>query len=68
VNRSVPKELRKVAQAARQQGWDIVQAQSGHIKWVHPDGKTSVRSSLTASDKNAARNTVKDLRKAGLLV
>jgi predicted RNA binding protein YcfA (HicA-like mRNA interferase family) len=68
LNRSVPKELRKVAQVARRSGWEVSQAKSGHLQWKHPDGTTTVRSSLTASDKNAAQNTIKDLRRAGLVI
>lgn len=61
------KDLRLAAKLARKAGWSIV-SRKGHEFWSPPDGSVKISVSSSPSDRNAARQALRDLRKAGLSV
>jgi hypothetical protein len=63
----LPECYRELARAARAAGWDITRRRSGHLAWRSPSGAV-VFTPATPSDWRAARNSVADLRRAGLAV
>lgn len=61
------KDLNRAAKLARKLGWSITN-RHGHEYWSPPDGSTRVTVSSSPSDRNAGRQALRDLRKAGLPV
>jgi hypothetical protein len=58
------KGLDKVIKQARKEGWRIEQRHGGHIRWLHPDGKTILFSPSTANKRSWA-NFLAMLKKSG---
>lgn len=63
--RKMPDGLRRMALLARDQGWSVEHARSGHLRWTSPEGR-SVCTGATPSDARGWRNDVAKLRRAGL--
>jgi hypothetical protein len=61
------KDLDKLIDQAKDQGWEIQIKRSGHYKWVSPSGRFVVSSS-TPSDRRAVMNITRDLRRYGFQV
>ena len=61
------KDLHGAAKLARKLGWTITN-NHGHEHWLTPDGNTKITVSSSPSDRNAGRQALRDLRKAGLPV
>lgn len=62
---TLPRDLRKIAAQAREQGWQVEMTRKSHIKFVPPQGEL-VYSSGTPSDRRAQLNLVSRLRRQGL--
>lgn len=61
-------DLRKIEQAAREQGWRVERTKKGHIRFVPPDAtKPMVVAAGTPSDHRSIRNLVAQLRRSGLI-
>lgn len=58
------KDMRTLAGYAEAKGWEVTRT-SSHVQFTSPDGKR-VTTSSTPSDWRTLRNTVADLRRAGL--
>lgn len=56
------KQLRAAAEAA---GWRVERSGGNHLKWIPPTGG-AVFTSATPSDRRAAANMRRDLRRYGL--
>lgn len=61
------KELNNAAKVARKLGWSIVN-RHGHEYWTPPGSKLRISVSSSPSDRNAHRQALRQLRKAGLPV
>jgi hypothetical protein len=61
----IPKDMRPMAKIARRAGWTITMRHSGHLRWTRPDDRFATTGS-TPSDRWAARNCRRDLRRMGL--
>ena len=53
---------------AGEANWTVEITGSGHVRWLHPDGKTQVFSSCTPGDHRAYQNVIRDLRHHGLII
>ncbi|RKS10026.1 hypothetical protein DFP74_5772 [Nocardiopsis sp. Huas11] len=60
----LPPELRKAAEKARADGWEVI-AQRGHMVWTTPCGRR-LQTSGTPSDHRTVKNELARLRRAGL--
>ena len=47
-------------------GWSVTKTGGSHLKWVPPSGKGFVFSPSTPSDSRSNKNTIAQLRRAGL--
>lgn len=63
----VPKDLRDVQRAAEAAGWTVTATRKHHLKWTAPGG-AMVFSSSTPSCSRNKQNTLKDLRRYGLVL
>jgi hypothetical protein len=64
---ALPKELRKIAKAAEDQGWRIEETKKGH-RFVPPDKtQPAVQAHGTPSDVRAQRNLLSQLKRSGLM-
>lgn len=61
----LPRDLRKIARAAREQGWRVELTAKSHVKFVPPQGEL-IYSAGTPSDWRGRRNLVSRLRRSGL--
>lgn len=64
---TLPKEHRKLAALARQQGWTISMTGGNHLSWNDPTGKFVTTSPSTPSEFRGTANLLRDLRNAGLI-
>jgi hypothetical protein len=63
----VPKEYRSLATLATGAGWRIEPTRNSHLRWLSPDGASTVITSGTPGNNWTARREVAaDLRRAGL--
>jgi hypothetical protein len=62
----VPRSLRDHARLALSRGWTISVTGSGHLRWRAPDGRATVFTPRTPSDRRSAANVTAKLRRAGL--
>jgi hypothetical protein len=61
-------DLRDIARAAQEQGWEIGVTKKGHLRYVPPDREQPiVIGSGTPSDKRALKNFVAQLRRSGFV-
>ncbi len=60
------RELCKIARIAMKKGWSVTKTGGSHLKWVPPSGKGFVFSPSTPSDSRSNKNTIAQLRRAGL--
>lgn len=59
------KEVRRLARAAADAGWDVKRTGGGHLRFLPPEGKPLFMSS-TPSDFRAVTNFRAQLRRSGL--
>ena len=59
------KDLNRAAKVARKLGWTIENVR-GHEHWSPPDSSVRITVSSSPSDRNAGRQALRELRKAGL--
>lgn len=64
--RAVPPAVKELVREAYEQGWSIEVRRSGHLRWTSPTGAV-VSTSMSASDRNAAHNIRRDLRRQGFV-
>ena len=62
------KEIKRLIETAKSQGWVVTQARNNHYIWLSPCGQHRVVSSSTPSDRRALKNIEADLRRAGLIL
>jgi hypothetical protein len=62
----VPEPLRRLAAAARADGWLLTVTGGGHLKWMPPQGGAPVFTASTPGDWRSSRNARAKLRRAGL--
>lgn len=62
------KWLRPIVEVAESQGWRVEPTRRNHFQFKAPDGVHMVTTSGTPSDYRVLRNTVSQLRRAGLEV
>lgn len=61
-------DLRKIEQAAREQGWRVERTTKGHIRFVPPDATMPmVIASGTPSDQRSIKNLIAQLRRSGFI-
>lgn len=65
---SPTKDLNELKRIATSQGWEVLDASGGHLRWVPPDGGDYVATSSTPSDSNIIKTIKKDLANAGLVL
>jgi predicted RNA binding protein YcfA (HicA-like mRNA interferase family) len=59
---------KEIAQAAKEQGWEIGRTKKGHLRYVPPDPRQPiVIGSGTPGDKRALRNFLAQLKRAGFI-
>lgn len=61
------KDLHRAAKLARKLGWTI-ENKHGHEYWSPPGSALRITVSSSPSDRNAGRQALRELRKAGLPV
>lgn len=61
----IPEPLRHLARIAREAGWAITRAGSGHLRWQSPAGDVVITSG-SPGDRRSALNERSRLRRAGL--
>jgi len=66
--KSTKKDIKRIIQEAKDQGFTVSKSKSGHIKWHAPDGKSIVVSSGTPSDSRAMANMKSRLKRVGLRI
>jgi len=65
---TLPKEIRKIAKAAKEQGWREDETASGHPRfWPSDHNKKPCTFSGTPGDQRALRNFLKDMVRSGLI-
>jgi predicted RNA binding protein YcfA (HicA-like mRNA interferase family) len=62
---STQKELKKVLEAAEEQGWRVKRLKSGHYMLFSPDGINKVTMAGTAGNTEALNNELSRLRRYG---
>lgn len=61
-------ELRKIEQAAWEQGWRVERTKKGHIRFVPPEvTKPMVEAAGTPSELRSIRNLLAQLRRSSLI-
>lgn len=63
--KGMKKDLKKLLEAAKAQGWAPRPKKSGEM-WLSPDGVTKVMIHETPSDHRAFKNLVSEFRRGGL--
>lgn len=61
-------EFRALVKLARKHKWDVSVTKNNHVKFLSPDGKTTVIAGMTAGSNAAMSKLRSNLRKAGLPV
>ena len=59
------KDLKKILQEAKRQGWRVVLLESGHYRLYAPDGEHIVDASGTPSDRRGLDNMLAQMRRYG---
>jgi hypothetical protein len=62
----IPEALRSAYRAALETGWDVARTRSGHLSWTSPGGYRVVTPGTPGGGNHSVRNTLRDLRRAGL--
>lgn len=64
--RKIPKLYRKLAKAAKKQGWFLELTGGGHLRWCNPAGGFVITPSSPSDGNRGLQKARADLRKGGL--
>lgn len=59
-------EFRAIVKVAQKYGWRVQITKNNHVKFLSPDGQTTIVAGTTAGSNKALANLKAQLRKAGL--
>jgi hypothetical protein len=62
----IPEGLRSAYRAACETGWEVTRTRNGHLRWTSPGGYRVITPGTPHGGRHSMRNTLADLRRAGL--